>query len=341
MSRAINREYLFGEIEKEAFVRIMRKVEAFSGVEVITFVVMSNHFHILLAENTRKDLSDQELIDRLRNYYGATSKTFRKHEAQLLQLQEDGSTAAIAAFHERFQKRMNNFSEFMKTLKQCFTQWYNKINERCGTVWSDRFKSVLVQPGKDALSQMAAYIDLNPVRADLVKDPIDYRWCGYCEAMAGKTAARSGLKRLYTSDGTLALGFGMDGEVKWHVVRACYRMLIYQGGVSRSDHLGNPVRNGFSAEKIRTVLASGGSLPWHELAKCRVRYFTEGVMLGSAEYVQTHEKRLRQWFGLREPRLANSIRECSDTPMHVFRRYWANQVIAPRCQPSGDLRKGP
>ena len=89
---------------------------------------------------------------------------------------------------------------------------FNKRNDRLGTVWSDRFKSILVEPGSDALSHMAAYIDLNPVRANMVDDPMEYRWSGYGEAMAGQDPACRGLERLYTSDGTLALGFGMDGR---------------------------------------------------------------------------------------------------------------------------------
>jgi putative transposase len=40
---------------------------------------------------------------------------------------------------------------------------------------------------------MAAYIDLNPVRADIVSDPKDYRWCGYAAAVAGVKAERTGL----------------------------------------------------------------------------------------------------------------------------------------------------
>jgi len=54
---------------------------------------------------------------------------------------------------------------------------------------------VLVPDG-DALRTMAAYIDLNPVRAGLAKDPKDYRWCGYAEAVAGSKRARRGLCRV-------------------------------------------------------------------------------------------------------------------------------------------------
>jgi REP element-mobilizing transposase RayT len=39
---------LFGDVEKEAFRKIMRRLERFSGVEVLTYVVMGNHFHLLL-----------------------------------------------------------------------------------------------------------------------------------------------------------------------------------------------------------------------------------------------------------------------------------------------------
>jgi hypothetical protein len=41
---------------------------------------------------------------------------------------------------------------------------------------------------------MAAYIDLNPVRAGIVKDPADDRWCGYAEATAGSRRAQPGLR---------------------------------------------------------------------------------------------------------------------------------------------------
>jgi len=84
----------------------------------------------------------------------------------------------------------------MKLLKQRFTQWYNGRTGRKGTLWEERFKSVLVEGIGQGLRAMAAYIDLNPVRAGLVTDPKDYRWSGYGEAMAGNKRARLGLQRV-------------------------------------------------------------------------------------------------------------------------------------------------
>ena len=48
MSRTVNGEFLFGPTEKEAFRRMMWRLARFSGVEIFTYVVMDNHFHLLV-----------------------------------------------------------------------------------------------------------------------------------------------------------------------------------------------------------------------------------------------------------------------------------------------------
>jgi hypothetical protein len=78
---------------------------------------------------------------------------------------------------------MYDLSEFMKGVKQRFTQWYNREHGRTGTLWEGRFKSVLVEGGF-AARVVAAYIDLNPVRAGMVSRPEDYRWSSYGVAMS-------------------------------------------------------------------------------------------------------------------------------------------------------------
>jgi hypothetical protein len=79
---------------------------------------------------------------------------------------------AVAAIHRRFTYRMHDLSQFMKTVLQRFTRWFNREHERRGVLWEERFKSVIVESGVAART-IAAYIDLNPVRAGLVADPAD------------------------------------------------------------------------------------------------------------------------------------------------------------------------
>ncbi|MCH8474136.1 MAG: transposase, partial [Opitutales bacterium] len=57
-----------------------------------------------------------------------------------------------------------DLSAFVKIYKQQVSIWYNANHDRYGPLWSDRFKSVLVQGSGTALLVMAAYIDLNPGR---------------------------------------------------------------------------------------------------------------------------------------------------------------------------------
>jgi hypothetical protein len=84
----------------------------------------------------------------------------------------------------------------MRCVKLRFTRWHNRKHGRRGTIWEEKFGSLVVGEEERALRTMAAYIDLNPVRAGMVSDPADYRWSGYAEAMVGKARSRRGLVRI-------------------------------------------------------------------------------------------------------------------------------------------------
>ncbi|MCC5839041.1 MAG: transposase [Opitutales bacterium] len=91
-----------------------------------------------------------------------------------------------------------------------FTLWYNRERGTVGKFWAERFRSVVVEADTEA-QRMAAYIDLNPVRAGLVKDAPDYAFSGFGEACAGGSAARRGAResrasRLGRENGTSATG---------------------------------------------------------------------------------------------------------------------------------------
>ena len=187
VSRVVNREFVLQREEKERFVALMRAYERFSQVQVMTFVVMSNHFHILLEvpaapEDRGASWSDEELLDHLAHLY--TEREMGELRWELGHYRKQKMTAAAEAFRKRYFDRMWDLSSFMKVLKQRFTQWFNKKHGRDGYLWSGRFKSVLVEDGHAART-VAAYIDLNPVRAGMVEDPKDYRWSGCWRRKAG------------------------------------------------------------------------------------------------------------------------------------------------------------
>ncbi len=184
ISRVVDRRFVFGEDEREKFRVFMRMQENFSGCRVLAYCVMSNHFHVLLEVPPMPEggISDEELLKRLRAT--STEAVVALVAKELAEARKAENQARVEEIHARYTYRMHNLSEFMKALLIRFTRWHNRTHNRTGTLWEERFKSVIVECGIAART-MAAYIDLNPVRAGMVTDPAEYRWSSYGEAVGG------------------------------------------------------------------------------------------------------------------------------------------------------------
>lgn len=66
----------------------------------------------------------------------------------------------------------------MKVLGQRYAQYFNRTYQRTGALWDGRYRSCPVQE-EQYLMNCQRYIELNPVRAGMVKHPADYRWSSY------------------------------------------------------------------------------------------------------------------------------------------------------------------
>jgi REP element-mobilizing transposase RayT len=166
MSRVVGGQRLLGPLEKEKLREMLWQQAAFSGVEIITYCLMANHIHLLVRIGAQNRASDAQLVDRALKFYGKKSlyvQTLRKALEEQGALPED--------LREGLRERMGDVSAFMKELKQRFSKWYNRQQNRYGTLWAERFKSVLVEDQPSAVQAVAAYVDLNGVRGGLVKDP--------------------------------------------------------------------------------------------------------------------------------------------------------------------------
>jgi len=141
---------------------------------------------------------------------------------------------------------------------------------------------------------MAAYIDLNPVRAGMVTRPEDYRWCGYSEALSGNKQARHGLGSIM-SESLMDEAFKSD----WRRTHNRYRLFLYSEGreVEASPETGEPGRRGFTTETVEEVERQQGALSIPEVLRHRVRYFCDGAVLGTAAFVNTVFERHRERFG--------------------------------------------
>jgi putative transposase len=319
ISRVVDRQFVLKEEEKEHFVALMRKLEAFHGMRVVTYCIMSNHFHLLIEEPDRESVVslDAETIFRRIGFLYDTF-TVRTVEEEWERARAAGDTAWEEEILDRYRNRMGDLSGFMKDLKQRFSQWHNRRQGRKGTLWEDRYKSLLVEGDSKALMTMAAYIDLNPLRAGMVSKVGDYRWCGYASAVGGNKWARRGLGRILTTSDHVS---GEEFEEKWSETAALYRLWLYYEGEEREiAETGKRLRKkDFTREQVEIEEARRGKMPVTEAIRYRVRYLTDGAVLGSAAFVNQVFERNRARFGKNRRSGARPMREADWSGLCVLR----------------------
>lgn len=266
-SRTVNREHLFDAVAKETLRRQLWQVADYCGVQIVTYTILSNHFHVVVHVPQQQPVSDTELIRRYRVLYPKPTK----HQAARLEViaaELAGNGPRATEWRRRQLALMGDVSPFMKLVKQRFSIWYNNTHGRVGTLWAERFKSTLVQPTGFVLQTMAAYVDLNALRAGLARDPKEYRFCGYAEAIAGNAKSRAAIQSIV-------------GGHDWSDAQAQYRQLLFgTGATAREGAASIPVA------ELRKVIEEGGKVSLQELLRCRIRYFSDGAVLGTTAFVQ-------------------------------------------------------
>lgn len=341
LSRVVDRRFVLGTEEKEKFRTLMRMQENFTGCRVLSYCLMDNHFHLLLEVPPMVEggLLDEELLQRLTAIYseaivaGVAAELADARTA--VHTGGGGMAEAVAAIHKRYTYRMHDLGEFMKGLLQRFSQWFNRAHSRSGTLWEDRFKSVIVEDGMAART-ISAYIDLNPLRAGMVADPADYRWSSYGEAVGGGKKgngkkAREGLVRAYFCNE----GVGFDAG-KWEEVSRLYRRLMglalgRKPGRAEISQLakgpGQTTKNTAELLESKDNETTLKDLGMAKMLRCRIRYFTDGAVIGSKEFVNEAFASARERFG---PKRKDGARTMKGEGATAGRALWSLR----------DLRKG-
>jgi len=268
---------------KRMFFQIMMSQAAFTGVEILTYCIMSNHFHILLRVPERPEpetLPEEEVLCRLGKIWNKNN--VEKLKATFANMREISVEGDVLVEREldRFRRRMFDLSEFMKDLKQRFSTWFNQTNDRKGTLFEERFKSVIVQDGQ-ALRMMAAYIDLNPVRAGIVNDPADYLWCGYAQAVGGNQDRRRGLRTIMTDPRDTR----PSSAHPWKNVAKRYRLWLHERGMETHHRDGRQKKRGFNRDELIANWQAEGAIPPATLLRCKARCMSEALIYGDHTFL--------------------------------------------------------
>lgn len=293
VSRTAFRRFAFRPEERNAFVRLLARVAAFSGVRVLTFAVMSNHFHLLVRVPEGHEVSDEELERRVRALYGdaRADRLFARWE----RWRATGAESAVEEAKARLRARMHDLSQFCKTLKETFTMDYNRRTGNVGGIWGGRFRSVLVAPEAAALLSVGAYVDANPVKAGMAHRPRDYRWAGFAEALRGNAFAREGIAELVrlARNATAAPPFDEAAAVYDAALEGRLGAETATGSDPRTTTGPDP-REGPAAEPRAAVpdrgtiakkLSSGEPLSFAEMLLCDVPALSRGGVVGSRRFV--------------------------------------------------------
>lgn len=254
MNRMAHRAFYLTPDERSRAVDLMRRAEAFSGVQVLSYVFLSDHFHIYAYIPDPQTISDDEILQRIKTLYRGTSLNLMLGEWDQLSKEEalhkdaptqDGLVTRFSEFKEKFLRRMWSSSEFMRTFKQHFTMSYNGRHKHDGTMWESRYVERHHKPINPDMLKTSAYIDANAVKAGLATSAEDYEWCSFSAACQGDPKARQGYAFIYHAS--------VDD---WEAIRRQHEQAIkesLQGAGIQTDIEADKGANDKSREKTTSV----------------------------------------------------------------------------------------
>lgn len=122
-------------------------------------------------------------------------------------------------------------SRLMQSIGRRYVAFFNYSYARSGTLFEGRFRSSLVQEERYFLTCLR-YIELNPVRAGLVRDPGDYKWSSFRAHAFGTPA------NLWTPNESY-LSLGSSSATRQKAWRALVGEVLDMDTISKIRHCAN------------------------------------------------------------------------------------------------------
>ena len=175
-SRCVRRAFLCGEDHfsgqsyehrREWVVERLAYLTRSFSIEVASYAVMSNHYHLVLRVDVdkAKDWSEANIIRRWKRIYNIPVVVQQYLNNPLA----EGIAEVAKDIIEKWRRRLSNISWLMRCLNEYLAHKANKEDDCKGRFWEGRFKS---QPLLDEAAVLTAmsYVDLNPIRAKMAKN---------------------------------------------------------------------------------------------------------------------------------------------------------------------------
>lgn len=205
----------------------IRVLSSLFAIDLCAYAVMSNHIHIIakLCPEQAEKWSTDETLQRWTSLFKGPSlvqKYLKGDDLLVIEQQMIEDTAEV------YRKRLSSVSWFMKCLNEPIARAANKEDNCTGHFWESRFKSQALL-SEEALLSCMAYVDLNPIRANMAATP--------------ETSDHTSIKERLTPN------FDEENAVKRQITQQCLQetatntlrikpLAKFEGNVNQHDQLG-------------------------------------------------------------------------------------------------------
>jgi REP element-mobilizing transposase RayT len=204
VNRCVRRAFLCGqdavtgisyEHRRGWIVERIQQLSAVFAVDVAAYAVMSNHYHLVVrvdAERVRS-WSQEEVLSRWTQLFEGPLLVRQVLAGKGDELDE-ASLLRVAEYAETYRQRLADLSWFMRVLNETIARKANAEDEVKGRFWEGRFKSQALLDEQAVLSAMA-YVDLNPIRAQMAETPEESEFTSIAERLAQLAAPKRPYQR--------------------------------------------------------------------------------------------------------------------------------------------------
>lgn len=197
VSRIAHRVYFLEDDERTDFLEIVRRASLFSGIELLGWCVMTNHFHLMVYLPTAPFVEEAEVLRRYGILKGVAAAERMASEFAVWRMEGEIGGRRVLEWLDRQRRRMYDVGCFMKIVKQWFTEEYNRRHSHKGTLWESAYYDRLVARNVPEMAKCLGYIHLNPIRG-AASDRFDgYVWSSYSAFRKGDPTAVRGMRFVY------------------------------------------------------------------------------------------------------------------------------------------------
>lgn len=259
----------FDDVDKEKMFLMLEDLSKFFLIEIISACCMGNHWHVTCYSGTPPIA--EEAAQRYNDYYGE-----RKPALDPVLNREECEVVA---------RQMVDISEFMRRFQHGFTLYFNRVHKCRGRLWAGRFKNTVIEGKREALWGCVRYVELNPVRAGIVEDAADYRFCSWGRYRgSGRHPFHANFIRHMQATAELHGGKPL-GSMSADAVFAEFAAELARIGKWEAEQDGRTGTNpDESAAAVMEKARRGDSMPVRFLRHSR--YWVDGGIIGSQMFIR-------------------------------------------------------